>query len=39
MKFPRRRFLGNSAVVLGSTLLDALATPLWKWNRSAVLEV
>jgi enediyne biosynthesis protein E4 len=38
MKFPRRRFLGSSAVVLGSTLLDALATPLWKWNRSAVLE-
>jgi enediyne biosynthesis protein E4 len=37
MKFPRRRFLGDSAIVLGSTLLDALATPLWQWNRSAVL--
>ena len=34
----RRRFLGSSAVVLGSTLLDALTTPLWKWNRSAILQ-
>jgi enediyne biosynthesis protein E4 len=38
MKFPRRKFLGSSTVVLGSTLLDALATPLWKWKRSALLE-
>src|SRR6266436_3775651 len=38
MKFPRRRFLGSSATLLGSTLLDALATPLWKWKRSALLE-
>src|SRR6266851_255952 len=38
MNFPRRRFLGSSALVLGSTLLDALATPLWKWKRSALLE-
>ena len=38
MKFPRRTFLGNSAVVLGSTLLDALATPLWKWKRTALLD-
>jgi hypothetical protein len=29
----RRDFLGSSLVVLGSTLLDALTTPLWKWNR------
>jgi hypothetical protein len=36
--FPRRRFLGSSLVVIGSGLLDALATPLWKWNRSAILE-
>src|SRR5216683_1647992 len=34
----RRRFLGSSAILLGSTLLDALATPLWKWKRSALLE-
>src|SRR6266852_4833395 len=38
MKFPRRRFLGSSATLLGSTLLDALATPLWKWKRSTLLE-
>ncbi len=35
---PRRRFLGSSLVALGATLLDALATPIWKWNRSAILE-
>ncbi len=38
MILPRRRFLGSSLVVLGSTLLDALTTPLWKWNRSAILQ-
>ena len=38
MNFPRRRFLGSSAILLGSTLLDALATPLWKWKRSAILS-
>jgi hypothetical protein len=29
MNLPRRHFLGSSLVVLGSTLLDALTTPLW----------
>ena len=38
MNLPRRHFLGSSLVVLGSTLVDALATPLWKWKNSAVLE-
>ena len=38
MNFPRRRFLGSSLVVLGSTLLDALTTPLGKWNRSLSLS-
>jgi hypothetical protein len=38
MNLPRRYFLGSSLLVLGSTLLDALTTPLWKWNRSLVLE-
>jgi hypothetical protein len=38
MNFPRRRFLGSSAVVFGSTLLDALATPLWKWKSGALLH-
>jgi len=38
MKLSRRLFLGSSAVALGSQLADALATPLWKWRRSLVLE-
>jgi enediyne biosynthesis protein E4 len=37
MNSPRRRFLGSSLVLLGGTLLEALATPLWKWKRSVVL--
>jgi hypothetical protein len=37
MNFPRRRFLGSSLVVLGSTLLDALTTPLWRWNKTRAL--
>jgi hypothetical protein len=37
MNFPRRRFLGSSLVVLGSTLLDALTTPLWRWNKTHAL--
>jgi hypothetical protein len=38
MTLRRRHFLGSSLVVLGSTLLDALTTPLWKWKNSAVLQ-
>jgi enediyne biosynthesis protein E4 len=38
MSFPRRRFLGSSLVVLGSTLLDALTTPLWRWNRRLLVQ-
>src|ERR1051325_3921228 len=38
MNFPRRRFLGSSLIVLGSTLLDALTTPLWKWGRPTLLQ-
>jgi hypothetical protein len=30
MNIPRRRLLGSSLFVLGSTLLDTLMTPLWK---------
>jgi enediyne biosynthesis protein E4 len=37
-KFPRRKFLGSSLVALSGGLLEALATPLWKWNRSLMLE-
>jgi hypothetical protein len=38
MSLPRRGFLGSSLLVLGGELLDALATPLWKWSRSMVVE-
>ena len=38
MNFPRRRFLGSSLVVLGGTLLDALAMPLWKWKNGVLLQ-
>jgi hypothetical protein len=37
MSFPRRRFLGSSLIVLGSTLLEALTTPLWRWQKTAAL--
>ncbi len=37
MNLPRRHFLGSSAIVLSSTLMDALTTPLWKWRNSALL--
>jgi enediyne biosynthesis protein E4 len=32
MIIPRRRFLGSSLLVLGSSLLDKLTTPLWAWD-------
>ena len=35
--FPAAAFSALPLVVLGSTLLDALATPLWKWNRTRYL--
>jgi hypothetical protein len=38
MNLHRRHFLGSSLIVFGSTLLDALTTPLWKWQRSAQLK-
>src|SRR5882762_2075661 len=38
MNLHRRHFLGSSLIVLGSTILDALTTPLWKWNRGLVLQ-
>src|ERR1700741_3941527 len=31
----RRRFLGSSLFVLGSTLLDVLTTPLWTWGDAS----
>src|SRR5258706_10534422 len=38
MNLLRRRFLGSSFVVLGSSLFDAIITPLWKWPGSTILE-
>jgi hypothetical protein len=38
MKFSRRQILGSSAVLLGSKLLDALTTPLWRWTRTPALH-
>lgn len=38
MNFQRRHFLGSSLVVLGSTLLDALSTPIWKWKNGLFLQ-
>ena len=38
MNLSRRRFLGSSLVILGSTLLDALTTPLWAWCNTIAIE-
>jgi enediyne biosynthesis protein E4 len=38
MNVPRRRFLGSSLVVLGSSLLEALTTPVWKWMGTTILQ-
>src|SRR5947208_14133944 len=38
MNLLRRHFLGSSLVVLGSSLLRALTTPLWKWRSSIRLD-
>ena len=38
MKFSRRNWLGSSAILLGSGILDALTTPLWRWTGTPVLQ-
>jgi len=38
MKFSRRKLLGSSGILLGSGILDALTTPLWRWNGTPVLQ-
>jgi enediyne biosynthesis protein E4 len=38
MTLPRRYFLGSSLVALGGILLDALTTPIWKWQNPIVVE-
>jgi hypothetical protein len=39
MLLPRRRFLGSSLFVLSGSLTDALASPLWKWKDSLLIDV
>ena len=38
MNFPRRRFLGSSFFLFGSTLMDALTTPLWQWKDPSLIK-
>src|ERR1700745_1243493 len=38
MIFPRRRFLCSSLFMFGSTLMDALTTPLWKWRDPTLVK-
>ena len=38
MKLRRRHFLGSSLLVFGTTLMDALSTPLSRWKRPLLLE-
>ena len=38
MKFSRRNWLGSSTVLLGSGILEALTTPLWRWAGTPVLQ-
>jgi enediyne biosynthesis protein E4 len=38
MNFNRRHFLGSSLLVFGSSLMDALTTPLWRWKQSMALQ-
>ena len=39
MNFLRRRFLGSSLFLLGGELMEALATPLWKWKDPTLVEI
>ncbi|MDE3104953.1 MAG: CRTAC1 family protein [Acidobacteriota bacterium] len=38
MHLPRRRFLGSTLITLGAALTESLATPLWRWKNSLVVE-
>jgi hypothetical protein len=38
MNLLRRRFLGSSLFLLGSSLTEALATPLWNWKDESLLQ-
>jgi hypothetical protein len=38
MGISRRQLLGSTAFALGSRVVEALATPLWKWTSAPVLN-
>ena len=38
MRFSRRYLLGSSLVALGTTLVEALTQPLWKWKSSLLVQ-
>ena len=38
MNVPRRRFLGSSLFMLGSTLTEVLTTPLWRWRDAGLVK-
>src|ERR1700719_1401221 len=38
MNSPRRRFLGSSLFALSANLLEALATPVWQWSDTSLVE-
>ena len=38
MKFSRRNWLGSSTILLGSGILEALTTPLWRWTGIPTLQ-
>jgi hypothetical protein len=38
MKFSRRHWLGSTGILLGSGMLDALTTPLWRWTGIPLLQ-
>jgi len=38
MKSSRRQFVNSVAVLLGSQLLEVLATPLWKWTGTPLVK-
>ncbi len=38
MKFSRRNWLGSTGVLLGSEILGALSTPLWRWTGIPVIQ-
>ena len=38
MKWPRRNFLGSSAVLFGAKLLQVLTTPSHRWSGTPELQ-